>query len=92
MGRVYRGTGTGPSEDTRGLPLSFTSFERERGGDGGDGVSTEIIPPPSRISSEGGGGDGGGGVSTEETPPSYVSSEGGGWRRCVDQEPLRLAI
>ena len=37
-------------------------------------------------------GEVGGGASTKETPPpSCVSSEGG-WRRCVDREPLRLAI
>ena len=37
-------------------------------------------------------GEVGGGASTKETPPpSRVSSEGG-WRGCVDREPLRLAI
>ena len=34
---------------------SVSRFERGRGGDGGDGVLTEKLPPPSRVSSEGGG-------------------------------------
>ena len=40
---------------------------------------TEKLPPPSRVSSEGGGDGDGSGVSTEKPPPpSRVSSEGGG--------------
>jgi len=63
---------------------------RVREGVGGD-LSTEN-PSVSRFE-QGRGGDGGGGVLTEETPPSVSrSSEGGGWRGYVDQEPLRLAI
>jgi hypothetical protein len=51
-------------------------------------VSTEKLPPLSRVSSEGGGGDGGG-VSTEKSPPlSHISSEGGVVVVCQQKEPL----
>ena len=52
------------------------------------------LPPPSRVSSEGGGGDG---VSTEKLPPpSRVSSEGGGGDGgsgvSTEETPLRLVF
>ncbi len=65
---------------------SISRFERGRG----EGCVDKRKTPPSRNLREGGvGGD----ASTEGTPPpSRVSSEGGGWRGCVDREPLRLAF
>ena len=74
--RFERGRGGGGGvETTPSYPLRLAFRARE----GGDGVSTEKLPPPSRVSSEGGGGDGGSGVSTEETPLRLTFRVRKGW-------------
>ena len=62
-----------PSVDRETTP-SVLCFEQGRGGDGGDGVLTEKIPPPFRISSKGGGGEG---MCQPGTPLSRNLSEEG---------------
>jgi len=77
------GVGGGVSKRKHPLCLTF----RVREGGGGD-VSTRN-PSVSQFER----GRGRWWCVEEETPPpSHVSSEGGGWRGCVNQEPLRLAI